>query len=501
MKPSNGNLKPDPQGARGRRSPSPRAPSPRAPEGDDAKAAEKPSPDIAYRVKTPGQVMHDAIGRKDIDAVARIIRASPDCVDVKNDRGRTPLHVAAHTGQNDIVKLLISKGAEVNARSRWNYTPLIFATEDGHHDVVVTLLDSGADLEAVTKDGHTPLFKAVLRGRKDENKPDLLVTLLIRGANCNALNKDGLTVLQRAMSAGKLSNTRVLCAFGADPSFKNPDGKDAFDFAKTLEKDVGSEMADILSKWERCGKKTRNILSQLSQFIQKDGHIDASAMLLWAAREGQALLVEFILDFMAKETPEIVESEGLRKGWRPIHHAAFAGQRDVAEILLAHGAAVDARTGTQKWTPLHLAAGKGRQRTVRVLLNNRADILAVTEQAPRWVVHDGPNTSEQSTGVTAFWLTAVGRHPKSLDILLEYALRLKDDKSHIAALGHYEKARDHLAGLSDQDEKPGHDDDKSTKPDSEVESDKSVPSVLPGIDVSGANGSFDGAFFSVPATR
>lgn len=495
MTPTNGDLKPDPQGPGARRSP-----SPRAPEGGDGSASGKKSPAIAYRVKTPGQVLHDAVSRKDLDATTRIIRASPDCVDARNDRGRTPLHVAAQNGQHDIVKLLISKGAEVDARSGWKYTPLTFAAESGRRGVVVTLLDSGADLEAVTRDGSTPLHRAVLKEGKNAQK--LLAILLIRGASCDTLNKEGLTALQSAVSAGNLSNVRTLCVFGADPSFKNARGENAFDVSRSLEKDAGVEMAGVLSKWEKCGKQTRKILPQLSQFIRKEGQMDSPAMLSWASREGHTLLVEFILDFLAEDVPEVIHSEGLRKGWTALHHAAWTGQSNIAGILLAHGAAVDARTGSSKWTPLHLAAGQGRQRTLRVLLDNGADLLAVTEQVPSWVAHDGSHESEPSTGVSAFWLAAVGRHAKSLDVLLQHALRIEDDRRHIEALGHYTKARDHLSCLSsqDDDEKSGKDDDHSAKHGPEVETAKSEPSVL-GMDVPGASGSFDGAFFSVPATR
>lgn len=495
MTSSNGELKPEPQGTGERRSPSPRAPG-----GDDSSAAGKPSPSITYRVKTPGQVLHGAIARKDLDGVARIIRASPDCIDVRNHFGRTPLHMAAESGQNEMVKLLVSKGAEVDARSRSGYTPLALAAVNSHNDVVVSLLGSGADVEAVAKDGFTPLHKAVLQDRK--NAQDLLAILLVHGADCNTLNKQRLTALQAALSAGRLSNARALCAFGADPSFKNTIGKNAFDFANLLDKN-GMDVGDVLSKWGKCGKQIRKALPQLLQFVKKDGQIDASAMLSWASREGQALLVEFILDFMAKDTPGIVESEGLKKGWKPLHHAAWAGQSSVAEILLAHGAAVEVRTGTQKWTPLHLAAEKGRQRTLRVLLDNGADILAKKEQVPGSVAHEESHASEPSAGVTAFWLAAVGGHPKSLDVLLQHALQMKDDKSRTAALGHYEKVRDHLASLSghENDEKSGHIDSDSTKADRESQAAKPVPSPLPDFEMPGASGSFDGALSSVSATR
>lgn len=504
-----GDLKPEPPGTQARRSPSPRAPSPRAPEdNDDASAAGRVSPAIAYRIKTPGQALHDAVTRKDLEGVTRILRASPDVVDDKNDRGRTPLHVAAQWGLNEIVKVLISKGAEIGARSRWKYTPLHFAAESYRHDVVVTLLDSGADLEAGTRDGKTPLHLAVLK--EIQNKQDLLVILLIRGANCNVLNtggyNGGCTPLQYAAAHGNISNARTLCAFGADPYFKDTNGENAFDHAKRLESNLGGEMAEVLAKWEKCGTQARKIMRapQLSKCITKEGRVDISEMLSWLSGVGQELLVEFILEYMAKDTPEIVDSEGLIKGWRPIHHAAWAGHSHVVEVLLAHGCAVDATTSRHKWTPLHLAASKGRQRTLTVLLDNGADILAKAQIDPPWRVgaDSGAQQAVLLKKATAFWLAAGESHVKSLDVLQRFALRIKDGNRHITAMDDYTKARQYLASLTGQDDDGNFDNDDSNSigRDPKGQPVNSPPSLLPEINLPGASGSFDGAFFSVPAT-
>lgn len=499
-----GDLKPEPQGTQARRSPSPRAPSPRAPEdNDDASAAGGLSPAIAYRIKTPGQALHEAVTRKDLDGVTRILRASPDIVDAKNDRGRTPLHVAAQWGLNEIVKVLISEGADIGARSRWKYVPLHFAAESYRHDVVVTLLDSGADLELGTRDGNTPLHKAVMKEVK--NKQDLLAILLIRGANCNALNNEGSTPLEYAMAHGNLSNARALCAFGADPYFKDKKGENAFDYAKRLENNLGGEMAEVLAKWEKCGKQTLKILPQLSKFITKKGRMDLPEMLSWVSGLGHEGLVEFILDYMAKDTPGIVDSEGLRKGWRPIHHAAWAGQSRVVEILLEHGCAVDATTGMHKWTPLHAAAAKGRQRTLTVLLDNGADILAKAELNPPWRI-DADSRAQKGvllTKATAFWLAAGERHPKSLDVLQRFALGIKDGNRRITAMDDYTNARQYLASLTGQDDDGNSDngDSNTIGRDSKGQPANSPPSLPPEINVPGPTGSFDGAFFSVLDTR
>lgn len=497
----NETLKPEAPDTQGRRLPSPRAPSPRAPENtDDASAAGRRSPNIAYRIKTPGQALHDAVKRQDLDGVTHILRASSDIIDAKNDRGRTALHVAAQLGYNEIVKLLISKGALVDARSKWRYTPLHFAAEAPRPDVVVTLLDAGADVHAVTRDGLTPLHNAAAKEVKTSQ--DLLIILLIRGAYCNTMNNEGSSPLQTAVSMGRLSNARVLCAFRADPHLKNKNGDDAFDYARRLEGDLGGEMSDVMSRWEKCGKKTRKILPQLSRFITKEGRVDASRMLLGVSGLPQEMLVEFILDYMAKDTPGIVESQGPKNSWRPIHHAAGAGQSHVCEVLLAHGATVDPETYTHKWTPLHMAAWKGRQRTLKVLLDHGADVLAMAEITPPWKVEVDSNAITL-TSATSFWLAAGGRHPKSLEVLGEFALGIQDHKRHIAAMDDYTEARQHLATLIGQadDGQSGKDDNGSKEIEHEVQAVRSTPSLPSEDDVPDTIGSFDGALFSVPGNR
>jgi ankyrin repeat protein len=502
-------LKPGLQGAHTQRSPSPLsvASEDNRDQDDDTSAAEKRTPEIAYQIKTPGQALHDAVSRNDLDGVARILRASgPRFVDARNQRGRTALHVAAQGGQNEMAKLLLSKGADVDARSKGKYTPLHFAAEASRHDVVLTLLDAGADLEPVTREGYTPLHKAAMKEGK--SRQDIVVILLARGANCAAFSREGLTPLQTAVVYGKVSNARVLCAFGADPFLESKHGYNAFHYTGPSA-ELGAAMEDAMRRWEECGKKTRKILKQLSKFVTKEGRVDVSEMLSFVAGVGHSLLVEFILDYMAKDNPDIVESEGLKKGWRPIHHAAWAGQSNVCEVLLRHGADVNIRTCTSKWTPLHLAAWKGRQRTVGVLLGHGADMFATAELTPPWkidVVSPGPQLTVVLTlaQVTSFWLAAGGRHPKTLAVLQEFALRIIDDQSRIAAIDDYKKARDYLARLTKPDDdhhSSSNDEHGRVEPVSEVGPLKTTPSPLLDIDLPGTSGSFDGTFFSVQATR
>jgi uncharacterized protein len=63
-------------------------------------------------------------------------------VNAKDNRGFTPLHWAAMTGHTDIAKLLLTHGAEVNAKSNYG-TPLYVATLHHYNDVAKLLRRHG----------------------------------------------------------------------------------------------------------------------------------------------------------------------------------------------------------------------------------------------------------------------------------------------------------------------------------------------------------------------
>ena len=80
----------------------------------------------------------------------------------------TPLHLAASHGHTSTVKLLLSKGALVDARGlNSHYTPLHFAAGNGHNSTVKLLLSRGASIEAMDVGGKTPLYHATRGGYPD----------------------------------------------------------------------------------------------------------------------------------------------------------------------------------------------------------------------------------------------------------------------------------------------------------------------------------------------
>jgi hypothetical protein len=90
-----------------------------------------------------------------------------------------------------------------------------------------------------------------------------------------------------------------------------------------------------------------------------------------AALEGDLAKVKALLN----ENPDLVLRKDDRYGMTPLHYAAAYGHKDVAELLLANKADVNAKDN-QGWTPLHYAALKGYADVAELLLANKAEVNA-----------------------------------------------------------------------------------------------------------------------------
>ncbi|XP_023352011.1 ankyrin repeat domain-containing protein 12 isoform X2 [Sarcophilus harrisii] len=109
-----------------------------------------------------------------------------DKVNKRNERGETPLHMAAIRGDVKQVKELISLGANVNVKDFAGWTPLHEACNVGYYDVAKILIAAGADVNTQGLDDDTPLHDSASSGHRD------IVKLLLRhGGNAFQANKHG----------------------------------------------------------------------------------------------------------------------------------------------------------------------------------------------------------------------------------------------------------------------------------------------------------------------
>ena len=117
-----------------------------------------------------GPNIHEATWTGNIELIKQLTDSNID-VNVKRDRGETPLHIAARFSYYEIAKLLISKGADVNVRNDFGWTPLHQAaysfTMGGRKMSTIELLFlKGANVNAESDSGGTPLDVANTWGHR-----------------------------------------------------------------------------------------------------------------------------------------------------------------------------------------------------------------------------------------------------------------------------------------------------------------------------------------------
>jgi ankyrin repeat protein len=149
---------------------------------------------------------------------------SPNC---RNDKGKTPLHLAVGPIQSfyrgfvpaghyeEIVRRLIVHGADVNARANNGDTPLHWAVSFDAENVMEILIDHGANVNARCNLGSTPLHSAAARS------PQSTKLLLRRGADHGVRDRGGGTPLHWAHS---VETAKLLIEHGADVNAANKRG-------------------------------------------------------------------------------------------------------------------------------------------------------------------------------------------------------------------------------------------------------------------------------------
>lgn len=109
----------------------------------------------------------EAVRSADCAKIQSILNTHPEMARVKDSLGYTPLHWASLDGNVAVAKLLIDRGANVNARSASAYTPLHNAARGGHREIIKLLLSKGASIDARSRSGSTPLKVAISLGNRE----------------------------------------------------------------------------------------------------------------------------------------------------------------------------------------------------------------------------------------------------------------------------------------------------------------------------------------------
>ena len=105
--------------------------------------------------------LHRAVTVDGTDVIKLLLSRGAD-FNKADSSGLTPLHWAARFDRTDVAKLLLNRGADFNRANDYGTTPLHQAAAYGSNDVVKLLLQAGADSTVTDSRGNTPLNIAVL---------------------------------------------------------------------------------------------------------------------------------------------------------------------------------------------------------------------------------------------------------------------------------------------------------------------------------------------------
>lgn len=339
--------------------------------------------------------------------------------------GILPLHLAAKQGSLEMVQLLISKGAGPQAVTQSDkLTPLHFSTT---RPVAELLVASGTPVDIPSTWHETPLHKAAERGNAE-----VVEFLLEKGADPMAPGRDNALPLNYAASRRV---AELLVGKGAPVNGK-PDqhGRNIPPFYSAANKGHAEVVAYLLEQGADATAKNR---------------YDATALRA-AVENGHEEVVRVLFEKGIREDAQ--EKMAQSNGVQPtlLEAAARKGHRAVGELLLANGA--DVNEGRAK--PLLLAAGNGDHDMLELLLSRGADVN-VKESGGRTALHAAA-TGKPPGVVFKFINEKVSKDPKlayadCVRLLLEKGAdaRVAMERSlltplHRAAAGNFKEAAELL---------------------------------------------------------
>jgi len=318
--------------------------------------------------------------KKNEPAVQLFLRAGMP-VNVRGTYEVTALHCATQQVMPSLTALLISKGADVSARTNSGETPLLNAAKSASMEEIKALLAAGAPVNDADNYGNSPVLAAAgSQCGTPACRVEVVELLAAHGANVKARNQAGENAYSKLLQAAGGQDAEAtlraldkLSKLGFEPNALTADGATLISFAAGLGKqellkkliDAG---ADVNAKGKgptalvaaiKWPDEVRLLLAAKADPNLQDGSGDSPVVV--AARQQAYESLKILLDAGASPNPA-PGKEG------PLHVAAGLGDLDMATLLIQYPIDLDAKNGSGN-SALHvLAANSGGDPPARVLI-------------------------------------------------------------------------------------------------------------------------------------
>ncbi|KAF4480465.1 Ankyrin repeat domain-containing protein 50 [Colletotrichum fructicola Nara gc5] len=281
----------------------------------------------------------------------RLLLEKGALIDAQGEHRRTSLALAAYSGNLSLMELLLDRRASIDAVDDQKCTPLIIAAEAGHISCVRLLLEKGARVDTLDEDGCTALAYTARLGDLD-----LVKMMLDKGAPIDAAEGEGSTPLQYAAEEGRTDVIKLLIQKGADIEIKGHADKNAL----------------ALSATGGHSEIVKALLDARASIEVKDSASQSPLSL--AARSGRPEATQILLERGADvNSTDFHERAPLSWACR---HARIAPPRflKTIQLLLEHGAQVNAKDKYGRTAVSFASSGEGTDDAVKLLIERGAEV-------------------------------------------------------------------------------------------------------------------------------